>query len=90
VTSIGATVTPMSGAGSIKGDGFDADTMYEVKDAAKQYVLKGSDLDKLYREAVRDGRSPAMLVTFENGLTAVIQPVKTASLTKYRRKRRGR
>jgi hypothetical protein len=63
----------MSGAGRIKGDGSDADFMYEIKDASKAYTMSGSYLEKLRLEAIHDLKQPCMIIYFtEADITARI------------------
>lgn len=62
----GARVHPRSGAGSIKGDGSNEDTLFEHKLAKRSHTLKGKDLADLYRRAVRQGLDAVYLVEFDN------------------------
>lgn len=82
--AMGARLHPMSGAGSIKGDGSDDEHHYEVKDANKSYTLSGEYIRTHYREAIAEAKEAIMLVHFANGMTAYITIVPTESITKYR------
>lgn len=64
---------PMSGAGSIKFDGSDEETLYEVKDAPTQYTLKSDELKSLWKQAMRQGKDPVFIIQFETGMRAVIE-----------------
>ena len=59
---------PMSGAGSIKYDGSDRETIAEVKDANQSFTLKGKELGESYRHAVREGKEAVWLIKFADGL----------------------
>lgn len=72
----GAKVHPRSGAGSIKEDGSDDEFLYEVKDAMKQFSLRGDSLRTSFVRATRQGKEAVWLVYFtEAGLTAEIKIV---------------
>ena len=55
---------PASGAGSIKYDGSNDDVVMEVKDADKSHRLDGKYLEGLYKNAIRQGKDPVMVVNF--------------------------
>jgi len=61
---------PNSGAGSIKYDGSDNETIVEVKDANKSYTLKGKELGDLYRHAAKEGKDGVFIIRFTDGLPA--------------------
>jgi len=60
----GARLHPNSGAGHVKWDGSDEDFLYEIKDTRKSFSLTGSLLRSLFRDAVRQGKQPRLLVRF--------------------------
>ena len=64
------TLTPMSGAGRIKGDAIDANNAYvEIKDANASYTLTGQTLHKAWIEAVRNDHTECrFIIKFANGL----------------------
>lgn len=69
----GARLHPNSGAGHIKDDASNDDTVYEFKDAKKQHTLKASDLEALFRRSVRQGKDAAYVILFsDNNLEATI------------------
>lgn len=70
---IGARQHPRSGAGRIKHDGSDDDTLYEVKDARRSFTLKAEELRGLYLRAVRQDKTPMLVVHYSDyGFTAMI------------------
>jgi hypothetical protein len=68
----GARQHPRSGAGRIKEDGSDEQTLYEVKDANKTFTLSGADLLQSYRRGAAQGRDAVWLIRFGNGIEAEI------------------
>lgn len=69
----GARLHPNSGAGNIKDDASNSDTIFEFKDVAKTHQLTGASLDGLFRRAVRQGKEAQYIVLFQDvGLEAVI------------------
>lgn len=69
----GARLHPNSGAGHIKDDASNAETIFEFKDVAKTHQLSGSALDGLFRRAVRQGKNAKYVVIFkEAGIEAII------------------
>ena len=67
---MGARVHPNSGAGHIKHDGSDDETLYELKDAGVSHTMKASDLEVLRVRAARQGKDAVYIVTFANGVKA--------------------
>ena len=66
--------TPMSGAGSIKGDGITEDEVIELKHANKSYTLNVKDLQKVRLAAINAGKEPIFVVHFDSeNLTAIIR-----------------
>jgi hypothetical protein len=66
----------MSGAGRIKFDGSDDDWLYEVKDANKSFALSSQLLYDLYMAAIRQRKSPMLLIYFrEHNITAQLTVV---------------
>lgn len=55
---------PRSGAGNIKWDGSDEDALYEIKDVMTSHALSGSYLEKLFMDAVRQGKEAIYIVKF--------------------------
>lgn len=53
---------PGSGSGSIAFDGSDEHTLAEVKDAAKSFTVSLTYIDRLYKTAVRQGKSPLLIL----------------------------
>lgn len=62
----GAKVHPRSGAGRIKEDGSNGETVYEVKDCRKTYTLKAKDLRASFVNAVRQGKDSTWLIYFDD------------------------
>lgn len=64
----------MSGAGNIKMDASDDETMVEYKTAGKGFSLKSADLHKTYKQATREGKECVWVIIFENGvrLTGIV------------------
>jgi hypothetical protein len=60
----GARVHPRSGAGNIKWDASDEETIYEMKDAMKSHTLSGALLEKLFLDATRQGKEAVYTVYF--------------------------
>lgn len=55
---------PRSGAGNIKWDGSDEETLYEIKDVMTSHALNGGYLEKLFMDAVRQGKEAVYIVQF--------------------------
>lgn len=65
---------PMSGAGSIKYDGSDADTVYEIKDAKIGYVLRGDYIREAFERCARQSKDFVLVVYFaDSEVTAYIK-----------------
>lgn len=60
----GVRAHPNSGAGSIKFDGSDDDTVMEVKDAERSFTLNRSYLMSLFKYAARQGKDAVLVVEF--------------------------
>ena len=69
---LGARLHPNSGAGKIKDDASNEDTVYEFKNANRSFTLNGSDLSATHARAVRQGKEGVWVITFANGITAEI------------------
>jgi hypothetical protein len=69
----GARSHPNSGAGRIKDDGSDDDTIYEVKDANRSITLSGGDLYATWRRGVQAGKEAVWIIRFANGITAEVR-----------------
>jgi len=54
----------MSGAGSIKWDGSDENTLVEVKTADKSHTLNRAYLASLFTQAARQGKDAMLIVEF--------------------------
>jgi len=61
---MGARAHPNSGAGRIKFDGSDDETVIEVKDARKSFTLNAAYLLDLFKVAARQGKSAVLVVNF--------------------------
>lgn len=71
---MGARVHPNSGAGKIKYDGSDDDTVYEVKDMTKSFSLIAADLYASFVHASRQGKRMVWMVYFRAyDITAIIE-----------------
>jgi len=57
---------PASGAGSIKHDASNDETLLEVKLAGKSFTLNAAYVAGLYREATRQGKDAHMTVYFDS------------------------
>lgn len=66
VVKIGLRAHPNSGAGSIKYDASDDETLVEVKDANKSYTLNAAYLEDLFKTAARQNKTAVMVVKFPN------------------------
>lgn len=63
----GGIKTPMSGAGSIKGDVQTEEFFIEAKTTSKtQYTLKLADLETLTRQATTEGKLPLFVIDLAN------------------------
>ena len=66
----GARLHPNSGAGPEKNDFSTDDAVYEAKNVRKTHTVKGSDLEKLFVGAAKQGKDAVYLVHFEeSGIT---------------------
>jgi hypothetical protein len=63
----GARLHPNSGAGHIKHDFSDDETLYEHKDAGKGYRLTAKEMNELHIRAYRQGKQGLFIIKFENG-----------------------
>lgn len=54
----------MSGAGSIKWDGSDENTLAEVKTADRSHTLNRAYLNSLFTQAARQGKDAMLIVEF--------------------------
>jgi hypothetical protein len=71
---LGARRHAMSGAGSIKYDGSDEDTVYEIKDANKVFPLDGKYLRDGFHHAARQSKDFVLVVYFtDSEVTAYIK-----------------
>lgn len=69
----GAKLHPRSGAGKIKDDASDADTIFEFKDVMKTHTLRGDALNGLFKRAAQQGKEAKYIVLFvEDGIEAEI------------------
>lgn len=70
----GARVHPRSGAGKIKWDASDEETLYEMKDANKTHQLSGELLKRLHLAAIQQGKTAEYVIYFTDAnLTATIR-----------------
>lgn len=60
----GARLHPNSGAGPEKNDFSTDDDVYEAKNVAKTHTIKGSDIEKLFVNASRQGKGAVYLIHF--------------------------
>lgn len=60
----GGRLHPGSGSGRIRFDGSTEGYLIEVKDAAATHVLSSAYIDRLYREATRQGKDVLYVVSF--------------------------
>ena len=63
---MGLRAHPNSGAGPIKYDASDDETLVEVKDASKSYTLNAAYLEDLFRTAARQSKTAVIIVKFPN------------------------
>lgn len=68
----GLRLHPNSGAGSIKEDASDAETIVEIKTMNKSYTLNAAELMGTFQRAVRQGKDSVWIITFANGIEATI------------------
>lgn len=69
----GARLHPMSGAGRIKDDASNEESVFEFKNVLRSHSLKGKDLLALFIRAVRQQKVPVYIVYFEDSdITAEI------------------
>lgn len=62
----GARLHPNSGAGRIKDDASNDDTIFEFKNVSRTHTLKGKDLLGLFWRALRQGKEARYVVYFED------------------------
>lgn len=67
----GARAHPGSGSGGIRFDGSTEEDVVEIKAARKSFVMNGAYMDRLYTEAVRQGKDAVMVVVFGEAKLAV-------------------
>lgn len=60
----GARVHPMSGAGAIKDDASNEDTVYEFKSVKTSHTLHGGALLALFKRAIAQGKTPEYVIEF--------------------------
>ena len=68
----GARVHPNSGAGRIKHDASDDDTLYEMKLANKIHTIHGAELERILQEGTRRGKDAKYVVRF-SGYNLVLE-----------------
>lgn len=69
----GATPHPGSGAGNIKDDASNDQTIYEFKNVSRTHTLKGSDLLALFKRSIRQQKEAEYVIYFQQeDLTATI------------------
>lgn len=68
VVKIGLRAHPNSGAGSIKYDASDDETLVEVKDANKSYTISAAYVEDLFRVATRQGKQAVLVIKFGNDI----------------------
>lgn len=61
----GARLHPRSGAGNIKWDASNEETLFEMKNALKSHTLNGVYLRRLALDAAQQGKEARYLVSFE-------------------------
>lgn len=66
----GARQHPNSGAGRIKDDASNEDTIYEFKTANKSFTLNAKNLEATFMRASKQGKSGVWVIQFANGITA--------------------
>lgn len=64
--SKGARAHPGSGSGSISFDGSTADAVIEVKNAKSVHQLNGAYLNRLFKNAVQQGKAARLIIVFED------------------------
>lgn len=62
----GARLHPRSGAGSIKWDASNEETLYEMKDVKKTHTLNGEYLRKLKLDAIKQGKDASYVIQFQD------------------------
>jgi len=62
----GAMPHSNSGAGSNKNDFSTAEVVYEDKNVAKTHTIKGDDLNKLFVNAIKQGKDAHYIVYFSD------------------------
>lgn len=69
----GLSLHPASGAGSIKHDASDEETLLEYKHAKKSFSMNGKYLRDLMVRGIHEDKEPILEVTFEEaGVTATV------------------
>lgn len=63
---------PNSGAGRIKYDASDRERLVDTKLAAKTFTLTAKALLDLRTEAARQGKTPIVIIEFQNGVRAEV------------------
>ena len=66
VIKMGLRGHPNSGAGRIKYDASDDETLVEVKDAKKSYTMNAAYLEDLFKTAARQSKTAVLVVKFPN------------------------
>lgn len=70
----GSKAHPNSGAGRIKWDGSDEESVIEVKDAKESYQVKKTLLRDLHKEASRQGKAAILIINMgEYQIEAIIR-----------------
>lgn len=69
IRKAGGRPHPNSGAGHIKWDGSDEDSIIEVKEAEKSHTVKGDLVEKLFQDATRQNKQGVYIIRFGNGIT---------------------
>lgn len=72
--SYGMRVHPRSGAGRIKHDASNEDTILESKEANSTHTLSGDYLNTFYVRAMQQGKEPLYVVRFKQ--TGIIAEIK--------------
>lgn len=75
----GLRLHPNSGAGHIKWDASDDERLVEMKDAKKTITVNGEYLDKLFRDAVRQGKDAIFIINFVDANVVLEAQIRRAS-----------
>ena len=59
---------PNSGAGRMKYDMSDDDTLLEMKDANKSFTISAAYVEDLFRVATRQGKQAVLVIKFGNDI----------------------